>query len=248
MARENKEYKAIATKVSPEAYELLGRLARRHGMNVYELLQNAVSVFIRYMSDRYNLTPEMEEMMGVFEHMSGWAGALNLADPSTRKQICEATYYLCDEEGRKHGKIGIHVKTPFLGNWEQTENVGTIVERTLENLLPETYRRLRALAADNGYQSILQLLNMLISNAERGDMMRDIREGFEDCYRSDYGKPIDYGQRTRRKHSRTVVGEEYKQGTIHFEPGDVPDLPELHDDKADAHDSEPADPDDIAFG
>lgn len=235
----NKEYKSIATKVSPEAYELLGRLARRHGVKVYELLQNAVSVFIRYMSDQHNLTPEMEAAMTLFEHMVGWKEALNLADPSVRKQICEATYYLCDERGKKHGKVAVHVNTPWFGDWKQTENTATILERTFENLLPELYRRLRALAADNGYQSILQLITMLVSNAEKGDMMRDIREGFEDCYRDDYGKPVAYGQRTKRKAHYSVTGEEakaYKQQTIHFEAGDVPDLPELHNNDKDQDD------------
>lgn len=223
------KFVSLATKVSPQAYELLNRLAKRHGMTVYELMQNAAAVFIRYMSDAHNLTPDMEEMMGVFEHLQGWAGALNLADHTVHKEIGEATYYLVDAQGGKRGKVAVHVKTPWMGEWSQTENTRMILDRTLENLVPETYRRLRALAVENGYSSILQLLNQLIANAEKGDVTKEIREGFEDCYRSDYGKPIAYGQRTRRKHAKTVAGEEYRQGTIHFEPSDVPDLPELQD-------------------
>lgn len=77
---------------------------------------------------------------------------------------------------------------------------------------------------------------MLVSNAEKGDMMRDIREGFEDCYRTDFGKPLAYGQRTKRKAHYSVTGEEakaYKQQTIHFEAGGVPDLPELNNNDKD---------------
>ena len=243
------KYVPVATKLSEEAYDQLNRIAKRQGTTVYELMQNFCSMIIRYCSDQHNLTPEMEKAMSAFQHLGGWRDALNLADPAVEMKVGEATYYLVDKAGHKHGKIAVHVQEPWLGRWSQTENAGTILERTLENLVPETYRRLRALAVERGNMSIMELLYDLVDNAEREDVNADIRRGFEDCNRSDYGKPIAYGERTRRKHHRAAEDYEYKQQTIHFDPDCVPDLPEIREAREQReHDDNHFDPDKDAFG
>ena len=142
----------------------------------------------RYMDDRHNLTPEMEKAMSIFEHMEGWANALNLADPTVQKIIGEATYFFYDPEGKKKGCRAIHVTKPFFGNWEQNINIQEILERTICLLMPERYSRLRKLAVDKECSSIVELIDTLIDEHSQDEDVKFFREAFEDAERSDYGK------------------------------------------------------------
>ena len=113
------------------------------------------------------------------------------------------------------------VHRPYFGNWTETCNVQVILIRMIEVLLPERYRRLRALAVDMDCNSILELLDRMIDYHTIEQLNADMRKDFEDCNRHDYGRPIEYGQRTKRKHHKGV--EMYdRQQTIRFKPGDAP--------------------------
>jgi predicted DNA-binding ribbon-helix-helix protein len=78
-------YQTVATKISNMAYERLNKIARKKGLTIYELIQMVCDTLIRYMDDRHNLSEEMERAMSIFEHLTGWADALNLADPTVHK-------------------------------------------------------------------------------------------------------------------------------------------------------------------
>lgn len=239
MNSENDKFQVLSTKVSPRAFKILKRLADKKGLKIYELLQICVDCLVRYTSDQYNLTPELEKVMGIFEHMIGWAGALNIADPTVQTTISEATYYLT-ADGKK-GTRAVHVNRPFFGQWQQDENIQHILDRTLENLVPERYRRLRLLAVENNCSSILELIDLLIErNGSDTENDRQIREGFEDCNRGENNHAVEYGQRTRRKKHYSPDTMPSEQ-TINFSPDDVPDLPELREDK-------PFNPDEDAIG
>lgn len=219
--QENERYQVLGTKVSAKAYRLLNRLAKSKGLTVYEMMQMCADTLVRYMSDSHNLTPDMEQAMGLFEHMIGWAGALNLCDPSVKMHVSEATYYLTAEG--KRGARAVHVNRPYFGDWQQTENVQTILERTLELVAPERYRRLRALAVEMQCNSILDLLDLMLDSYDTDRMnTAEIRQSFEDCARAENNKPYEYGQRTKRMKSYTPD----TQPAIHFRPEDMPDLRE----------------------
>lgn len=194
-------FRVMATKVSAEAREAFTKICAAKGMSPYELLQIVIDTLIRYMDDRHNLTPEMEQAMSIFEHLEGWKDAFNLADPTTQPEITEATYYLRDPE--KKGVRGVHVETPFMGDWGMTYNIQEILEKTINLLMPERYKRLRLLAVDNNCSSILQLVDQLIDEHSKDADVAAMRQGFEDANRSDYGKkPAD--SPFKRKHYKTV--------------------------------------------
>lgn len=235
----NDKYQVISTKVTPHARKVLARLAKKSGMEIYELLQMCCDCLVRYTSDQYNLTPELERMMGVFEHTLGWAGALNVADPSVKPRISEAVYFLT-AKGKK-GARAVHVNRPFFGDWQQNLNIQQIIDRVLELTVPERYRKLRLLAAEWDCHSVLELLDTLIDRNGVGSLDADeIRKGFEDCNRAQNNEPVEYGQRTKRKKRGSMEGKQPE--AIHFAPDDVPDLPELR--KAE----EPFDLDHDTFG
>lgn len=187
----------INTKLSPEAFDKIYRLAAKLKMKPYEMLQMCADTLIRYMDDRYNLTPEMEKLMAVFEDMTGWRQAFNLADPFAKPQIEESTYFL-GSKGKK-GVRAVHVERPFFGNFKQTSNVPQIVDRTLELIVPNLYRRLRLICVEYECHSVLELLQTMIDEQNITDRNHEeVRKQFEDCNRADNGKPVEYGARTKK--------------------------------------------------
>lgn len=201
MMNEKEKYVVVATKVKPEANERLDRLAQKKGLSKYELIQMVCDTLIRYMDDQHNLTAEMEQAMSIFEHMTGWKEAFNLADPTTDPEIQEATYFL-GTSGRK-GFRAVHVFRPFFGQAEQTENIQQIIERVISLITPERYRRLRMLAVEMDCNSLLELLDRMIDMMTSDVDLQAIRETFEDNDRGDYGqKPA--GQRFVSTHATSI--------------------------------------------
>ena len=216
MAQENGKYEMLQTKVSPEAYRRMKSIERKKGITDYGLIQMVVDTLIRYMDDRHNLTPEMEQAMSIFEHMEGWCDALNLADPTVKKVVGEAIYFLFDEDGKRKGCRGVHVVKPFFGNWTEDANIQHIIERVFSLLIPERYRRLRLLAAELGCSSQLELLDYFIDHFSSEADVAELRRTFEDADRAENGKPLAYGQRTRRKKHQSPDDMDGDQHIIRF--------------------------------
>ena len=184
---EQKQYMMCQTKVSLQIWRRLKHIMGKNGIrSLYGIVQNFLDVFIRYTDDRHNLTPEMELLMGTFEHCEGWDKNFNLADPFTDPEISEATYYLRDKD--KRGVRAVHVERPFFGHWNQTWNVKDILEKFLCLTFPQLYRRLRALAVMKDCNSILELLINYVNDAEKEEDKKEFRKPFEDAERSEWGR------------------------------------------------------------
>ena len=203
------KYEMMQTKVSPETFKRIKQIEEKLHMKAYGIIQMMVDCIVRYMDDRHNLTPEMEQAMSIFEHMVGWASALNLADPAVAKEIGEATYYLYDKDGKKKGVRGVHITRPYFTEWKQDFNIQHILERNLELLIPETYNRMRRVCAQLGFDSMLEFFNFVVDHFSQEQDIAELRSIFEDAARADNGKEVAYGQRTRKK----------KRGNIEDTPG-----------------------------
>lgn len=210
------KYKVIGTKTSQEFYVTFKRICYKKKLKIYQAIQMMVDAFVRYTDDRHNLSENMERLMSLFEHMEGWKDAFNLADASADRQIDEAVYFLTAKD--RKGARAILVHRPFMGNWTETVNVQRILERTIEVVMPERYRRLRALAVDMDCNSILELLDHLIDEHSKDADLREMRQQFEDA-RADNGKALEYGAKTRSRQHRGVDMYE-PQTTIHFDDTD----------------------------
>ena len=195
-------HEVMSTKVSPQTYARVVRRAKMKGMSEYTLVQMVIDTLVRYMDDRHNLTPEMEQAMAIFEHMEGWRDAMNHADPTTRRIIGEAIYFLFDEDGKKKGCRAVHVMKPFFGNWSEDMNIQHILERCICLMMPERYRRLRQLAVDMDCSSLLELFDKLIDRHAKDSDVATFRELFEDAERSEWGKQ-PHTQPYKIRHRRT---------------------------------------------
>ena len=195
---ERQKYEMMQTKVSKETYDALKRIERKQGISIYGIIQNMCDCIRRYTEDRTRLSPMVEKAMNMLEHMIGWKDNFNVADPNADPEISEATYYLNDKNGKKGIRV-VHVERPFFFFFFQTMNLQQILERFMCLTFPSLYRRLRFIAVCRECSSILELLIDIVGELEREEDKRDLAQPFEDALRSDYGKAVEYGQRTRRK-------------------------------------------------
>ena len=186
----------------------------KKGLSTYIILQMMLDCAIRYMDDRHNLTAEMEKVMSIFEHMEGWRDALNLADPSAKKIIGEAIYFLFDEEGKRKGARAVHVTRPFFGNWTEDENIEHIMNRVFALLIPERYNRIQQLKADIGCASTIDFIDYIIDRFGKEADVAEIRRTFEDAARAENGRPLAYGQRSKK--TRKPSMEQSGQNVIRF--------------------------------
>ena len=196
-----KGYQVVNTKINLMTYLRLTKVLRRKGLNFYQMIQNFCDCLVRQMDDRHNLTPESEQLMSTFEHMIGWEGNFNLADPTAKPEISEATYYMTDAGGKKGVRV-MHVEKPFFGNWTQTYNVQQILEKFLCLTFPQLYRRLRFIAVCRQCSSILELLNNVVAEMETEEHKRELLADFEDADRGDFGQKPDHNK-YRRHLNRT---------------------------------------------
>jgi len=213
-----KDFKIVATKVSPHTYTLLKRIAAKKKVTLYEMVQIVCELFVRFTSDSTNLTPDMEEAIMLFEHLDDWSHAFNLCDYTTEKEVTEAVYFVGDKN--KKGVAAVHVKTPYLGDWTQDVNVQRIFERVVCLMFPTRYKRLRQLAIEQDCKSLIELIDTLCSNQIKEDSLRQIREGFEDAARSDYGTKASDAQYRRSMHRTVDSVAQSLQRTIQFTEDD----------------------------
>ena len=115
----DEKYKNVSSKLSKYSIERLTRIAQKKNMSIYQLIQMVCDTIIRYMDDRHNLSEEIERAMAIFEHMTGWADALNLADPTVNKEVAQAVYIFQDADGEKKGFRATMVNKPFFDKWTQ---------------------------------------------------------------------------------------------------------------------------------
>ena len=63
---------------------------------------------------------------------------------------------------------------------------------------PMLHRRLTELAKESDCAGPMELINKMLDEWEDDRATADIREMFEDCMRADNGRPVQYGNRSRR--------------------------------------------------
>ena len=193
----------VATKLSRPAAERLAKIAKHKDMTIYELIQMVCDTLIRYMDDRHNLSEEMERAMSIFEHMVGWADALNLADPTVQKEIAQAVYIFQDADGQKKGFRAVMVDKPFIGQWTEDQNVMHIFERIFNICMPDLYMKLFRARIILGCERVSEVINLLADAQVIMHLNDEYRKDFEDADRADNGHAVQYGQKTKGLQHRT---------------------------------------------
>lgn len=217
----DEKYKNVSSKLSKYSIERLTRIADKKNMSIYQLIQMVCDTIIRYMDDRHNLSEEIERAMSIFEHMTGWADALNIADPTVRKEIAQAVYIFQDADGEKKGFRATMVNKPYFQMWEQTDNVMDIFERIFNICMPELYTKLYRARIMLGCERVSEVLNTLVDAELIHRMNDEVRQAFEEAatVKTAEGKSYGYGKKTKGLQHRTIDGVD-SDGRFHFEESD----------------------------
>ena len=214
----DEKYKNVSSKLSKYSIERLTRIAQKKNMSIYTLIQMVCDTIIRYMDDRHNLSEEIERAMAIFEHMTGWADALNLADPTVNKEVAQAVYILQDADGEKRGFRAKMVDKPFCGIWTETDNVMDIFERIFNICMPELYMKLFRARIILGCERVSEVINMLADAEVIMHLNGELRQEFEDAARADNGRSVGYGQKTKGLQHRSPdsVSEDHRYQQMHI--------------------------------
>ena len=199
----DEKYKNVSSKLSKYSIERLTRIAQKKNMSIYQLIQMVCDTIIRYMDDRHNLSEEIERAMSIFEHMTGWADALNIADPTVQKEVVQAVYIFQDADGKKKGFRATLVNKPWMGMWTQTANVMDIFERIMNICMPELYMKLFRARIILGCERVSEVINMMADAEVIMQLNGELRQEFEDAVRADNGRAVGYGQKTKGLQHRT---------------------------------------------
>ena len=220
----NRNYVSIATKVKRETLERFRIICTRMQKAPYEVLQLVVDTLVRYCDEPTSMSPDMEALIHIFEDLAGWKESFNLADPTARPTVSEATYYLTDADGERGGVRGVLVRTPFMGEADYTYNVTAILERCICLLFPSIYRRLRSAASELDTSSAVETIDRLLSDYLAGSDDRTLSSIFSDNRRSEYGRTaVDAPYvRHNRRDMETLFGNDDPAPDYDSCPDDIP--------------------------
>lgn len=221
--------RTFSVKVTQEVYDLVNILCEglAHGTNGNDLVKMFIHAFIESAKHDGPLSPDMQMLLNMLKLEPGWNKAFNFADVTALAEIAQVILVL-QQKGRKGFGL-VMIDKPFCDEAKATYCVDDILERVTEVSMRGLYRMLRQIGIEIGSTSLRETLTIMcdaqtITRLE--EMERQELPGYGEYH--DFGRAIEYGRKHKRVPHRTPDSLAQQQ-SIHFDEGDVPDLPELQD-------------------
>ena len=222
-------YVSIATKVPNHVADLLTILAKQRGMEVYELLQLLVNGFISAAKYTGPLTPDMKQLMDALKLDVAFNQAFNFSSPTATNEIAQLILVL--QQPGKKGFGLMMIDKPFINEATSTLSIPLIAGRVLElSLGTDDFKRLRGMVAAHESSDPLDMIRLMLDAQEVIDIEESNRRelpGHGEHH--DYGKVIEYGNKTKRIHHRTpdsvaqqqkIVFDDYDREVADYEVKD----------------------------
>ena len=221
----------LSVKVTKETYDLLNILAEgmEHGTNANDLLKMFVHAFIESAKHSGPVSNEMRMLLDMLRLEEGWHKHFNFADVNAQKEVAQVVLIL-QQPGRKGFGLTM-IDRPYMDDSYQTLCVDEILERVVDVAMKGLYLELREIGNSLGTKSIRETLTILCDSYRLAQMDNDLADELPKLGNySDFGRAIEYGQRTKQKKHRTPDGEAMRQQRIVFtdEDREVADM-EVHD-------------------
>ena len=207
----------LSVKVTKDTYDLLNILAEgmEHGTNANDLLKMFVHAFIESAKHSGPVSNEMRMLLDMLRLEEGWHKHFNFADVNSQKQVAQVVLIL-QQPGRKGFGMTM-IDRPYMDASYQTLCVDEILERVVDVAMKGLYLELREIGNSLGTKSIRETLTILCDSYRLAQMDDDIQDELPKLGNySDFGRAIEYGQRTKAKHHRTPDGEAMRQQRIVF--------------------------------
>ena len=218
--------KTFSVKVPTWAWQLLNIIAesREHGTNGNDLLKKCLMFVIETAKIDGPVPPEFQTLLNMLKLDTAWHGSFNFADAEARLDIAQIILILQQHDGQQPRKgFGLcMIDKPFMGESKVTFCVDDILERVTEVSMPGLYKELRQVGVSLESQSVRETLTHLC-NAAIVEFLNQLdaaeMPGVGDYH--DFGRAIEYGQKTKRKPHRTPDSLANSQQTIRFDDDDA---------------------------
>ena len=190
----------LSVKVTQETYDLLNILAEglQHGTNANDLLKMFANAFIESAKHCGPVSPEMQLLLDMLRLEEGWHKHFNFADVNSQKQVAQVVLIL-QQPGRKGFGMTM-IDRPYMDASHQTLCVDDILERVVEVSMKGLYQELRDIGNRLGTKSMRETLTILCDSYRIAQMDNDLADELPQLGNySDFGRAIEYGQRTKQK-------------------------------------------------
>ena len=206
----------FSVKVSQATYDLVNILCEglQHGTNGNDLMKMFIQTFIESAKHDGPLTPEMKHFLNLLEMEPGWHKAFNFADVTAQTEVAQLILIL--QQSGKNGYGLTMIDSPWMGEPTQTMCVDDIVERVIKVAMPVLHKRLSKVGKRLMCQSIRETLTLL-SEYMNDSLDKEEEQSEMPGYGMyhDFGRAIEYGQRTKRvKHQSPDI---FIQNELNFE-------------------------------
>ena len=192
----------LSVKVTQETYDLLNILAEglQHGTNANDLLKMFVQAFIESAKHTGPVSPEIRLLLDMLKMDAGWNQAFNFADVTKQKQVAQLVLIL--EQPGREGYGAVLINRALMPNTKpyMTYCVDEILERVTEVSMKGLYQELRDIGNELETESMRETLFTLCDSYKLTKMDRDMQDELPQLGNySDFGRAIEYGNRTKRK-------------------------------------------------
>ena len=242
-SQENAGVRNVSTKVPVWVADLLNIICKARGTDAYGLMQLVIEFIVETAKVSGPVPPQMQALIDMLKMDADWNKAFSFANPTATMDVAQVILVLQQHDGKqpRQGFGLAMIDKPFLPGETpvMTLCVDDILERIVEVSMKGLYKELRQIGANMESESIRETLTMLCDSALIANLneMNDAEMPKVGNF-TDFGKAIEYGQRTKRKPHRTPDSLANSQQRIVFDDfdRDLADM-EIKDWEGEQHDT-----------
>lgn len=213
----------VSVKLHKWAIQLLDIIAesREHGTNANDLLKKCIEFVIETAKITGPVSPDIKTLIDMLKLDAAWHSAFNFGDVTATNDIAQVILILQQHDGKqpRQGFGLAMINKPMIAGEQQTMTlcVDDILERVVEVSMKGLYRELRDIGLALGTQSMRETLTTLCDAQKLVELDNSLRDELPQMGNfSDFGKAIEWGQRTKQKKHRTPDSLANSQQRIQF--------------------------------
>ena len=224
-SQENAGVRNVSTKVPLWMADLLNIICAARGTDIYGLMQLVLEFIVETAKVSGPVPPQMQALINMLKMDADWNKAFSFANPTATMDVAQIILVLQQHDGKepRQGFGLAMIDKPFLPGETpvMTLCVDDILERIVEVSMKGLYKELRQIGANMESESIRETLTMLCDSAliDHLNAINDAEMPKMGDF-SDFGKTIEYGNRTKRKPHRTPDSLANSQQRIVFDDFD----------------------------